>query len=85
MHPRERLVKIIGDLEELIREQDRFNREWGLYDIIPFDIGADRVTLRLARQALAALDRGDRQECKRLGWRLFAQCCAALRAHREEL
>lgn len=64
MHPRKRLLKIIKAFEELIADKEWWNEN--RTDCAPFDIGAQLVKLREAREALASWDSEDKSTFNRI-------------------
>lgn len=64
MHPRRRICRVIAELTDTLRAKQWWNRNRN--DATPFDLGADLAGLRIARQMLAAWDRGDQDEVNRL-------------------
>jgi hypothetical protein len=65
---RRRLVRMVRDLEQTIRDIESWNEN--RTDAEPIDCGCDRVMLAKARQTLAAFDRGDWDEHARLAGEL---------------
>lgn len=60
MHPRKRLLKIIGEAEQLIRDVEWWNTH--RTDAEPLDCESDRIVLSMARRCLKMWDAGERHD-----------------------
>lgn len=62
MHPRKRLAWIIRELHQLIVDKEWWNQNRTEHP--PFDVGYERVQLKLARKAARLYDAGRVDEAK---------------------